>query len=85
MTSGVELTPEELALALSQRPRVPLTWEQQKGLLEMLAWFEQQQEIAEARRLRMENRWKRIPVIFGVTGSLIGMLSAIAAWFLKKP
>lgn len=85
MTLGVELTPEELALALSQRPRVPLTWEQQKGLLEMLAWFEQQQKIAEARRLRSENIWKRVPVIFGATGSLLGMASAIAAWFLKKP
>ena len=85
MTDGVELTPDELALALSQRPRVALTSSQQSGLLEMLEWFKTQQEIAEIRRLRSEKFWRRVPVVFGVTGSLVGAISAIAGWFLKHP
>ena len=80
---GVELTPEELERALSLRPKVPLTAQQQSAVLEMLEWFEDKKESLLKAQLRREAWAKRYPIIFGGASVLIASATAIYNIFVK--
>lgn len=73
MATGVELTAEELERALAMRPKVPLTAEQQAGLLEMLEWYTERKEDLAKARARREVWQKRFPIIFTAVSTIIGL------------
>lgn len=73
--SGFDFSPEEVQRALAERPKHPLTHDETEGLREVLAWFSIEEAKAEARQIRKETTWKRIPVIFGSISGLSGIVA----------